>query len=148
MSTLFAFLHHLFAFTLVAALAVELVLIHQDLTVESARRLLRADAVLGVSAGLLLIVGVSRMIWFEKGIDYYTMSYPFLVKLGVFLGLAVMSLMPTVEFLSWRQALRVGQLPVVDERRRRKIQATIHGELMGIVVILLCAAMAARGGWV
>jgi putative membrane protein len=148
MSTLFAFLHHLFAFTLVAALAVELMLIHQELTVTNARRLLRADAVLGISAGLLLIVGASRMIWFEKGIDYYTTSYPFLIKLGVFLGLAVMSAMPTAEFLSWRKALRAGQLPAVEEKRRRMIQATIHGELMGVVVILLCAAMAARGGWV
>jgi putative membrane protein len=88
------------------------------------------------------------MIWFEKGIEYYVTSYPFLVKLGVFLGVAVMSLMPTVEFLSWRKALRAGQMPVVEEKRRRMIQATIHGELMGVVVILLCAAMAARGGWV
>lgn len=32
MSTLFAFLHHLAAFTLVSALAVEFVLIRQDLT--------------------------------------------------------------------------------------------------------------------
>ncbi|HWM80566.1 MAG TPA: DUF2214 family protein [Pseudolabrys sp.] len=148
MSTLFAFLHHLFAFTLVAALAVELVLIHQDLTVANARRLLRADAMLGISAGLLVVVGVPRIVWFEKGIDYYAASYPFLVKIGIFLGLAIMSLMPTVEFLSWRKALRAGQLPVVEEKRRRMIQATIHGELMGVVVILLCAAMAARGGWV
>lgn len=34
MSTLFAFLHHLAAFTLVSALAVEFVLIRQELTVE------------------------------------------------------------------------------------------------------------------
>jgi putative membrane protein len=37
MSTLFAFLHHLAAFTLVSALAVEFVLIRQDLTMAIAR---------------------------------------------------------------------------------------------------------------
>jgi putative membrane protein len=28
------------------------------------------------------------------------------------------------------------------------ITAVIHGELLGIVIILLCAAIMARGGWV
>jgi putative membrane protein len=39
MSTLFAFLHHLCAFTLVAAVAIEFTLIRQELTLASARRL-------------------------------------------------------------------------------------------------------------
>ena len=51
MATLFAFLHHLAAFALVAALAVEFILIRMQLTLASARRLLIADAVLGASAG-------------------------------------------------------------------------------------------------
>ena len=50
MSTLFAFLHHLMAFTLVAALAVEFVLIRQEMTMPTALKLLAADAVYGVSA--------------------------------------------------------------------------------------------------
>ena len=36
----------------------------------------------------------------------------------------------------------------IDERRLRKVQAVIHGELAGIVVILLCAAVMAKGGWI
>jgi len=47
MSTLFAFLHHLAAFTLVSALAVEFVLIRQELTLANARKLPIVDAVLG-----------------------------------------------------------------------------------------------------
>src|SRR5690606_21886715 len=58
MTTLFAFLHHLFAFTLVAMLAVELVLTRQQVTLENARRLIAIDGVYGASAGLLLIVGL------------------------------------------------------------------------------------------
>ena len=41
MSTLFAFLHHLCAFTLVSAVAIEFMLIKQELTLASARRLQR-----------------------------------------------------------------------------------------------------------
>ena len=61
MSTLFAFLHHVAAFTLVSALAVEFVLIRQDLTMAIARRLPIVDVVLGVSAGFLLVIGLLRV---------------------------------------------------------------------------------------
>ena len=147
-TTLFAFLHHLAAFTLVSALAIELMLIHQKLNVANIRRLLVVDAILGVSFGLLLVIGLLRVFVFEKGGDYYFSSLAFIVKLGVFIGVASLSLMPTLEFLSWRKALRAGEMPVIAERRLRMIQGTIHGELMAIVVILLCSAIMARGGWV
>jgi len=67
MSTLFAFLHHLAAFMLVSAIAVEFTLIRQELTASTARKLLTADAVYGIAAGALLIVGLLRVFYFEKG---------------------------------------------------------------------------------
>jgi putative membrane protein len=148
MTTFFAFLHHLFAFTLVACVAVEFTLIRQELTLANAKRILRTDAVLGVSAVLLLIVGLLRVFYFEKGADYYLTSHAFLTKLGIFLGVAIASITPTAEFLSWRKAIRAGQAPQVEPRTLKKITAFIHFELAAIVVILLCAAIMARGGWV
>ena len=53
MTSLFAFLHHIAAFTLFAALVVELILIREVLTVGTARRLQVADMVFGISAGVL-----------------------------------------------------------------------------------------------
>jgi len=147
MSTLFAFLHHLAAFTLVSALAVEFVLIRQELTLASARRLPVVDAVLGGSATLLLIVGLLRVFYFEKGSAYYFSSHAFLTKFAVFIILAILSIVPTVEFLSWRKSLKAEQVPVVDARKMRLVRMLIHGELMGVVIILLCAAIMARGGW-
>lgn len=148
MTTLFAFLHHLLAFALVACIAIELVLVRQELTLATARKLIRIDAVLGLCAGLLLVVGLSRVFWFEKGADYYWANHAFLTKFGVFIGIAVVSITPTVEFLSWRKAVRVGAVPQVEARTLRKLAAFLHCELAGIVVILLCAAIMARGGWV
>lgn len=148
MTTLFAFLHHLLAFALVACIAIELVLVRQELTLATARKLIRIDAVLGICAGLLLIVGLSRVFWFEKGADYYWSNHAFLTKFGVFIGIAVVSITPTVEFLTWRKAVRAGEVPQVEERTLRKLAAFLHCELAGIVVILLCAAIMARGGWV
>jgi putative membrane protein len=147
MSTFFAFLHHVAAFTLVSALAVEFVLIRQEFTLASARRLPIIDAVLGVSAGLLLIVGLVRVFYFEKGALYYFSSHAFLTKFAVFIIVALLSIVPTVEFLSWRKALKAGQVPVVDAKRMRLVRSLIHGELIGILIILLCAAIMAHGGW-
>lgn len=145
MNALFAFLHHVAAFTLVAALTVEFVLIRGTLTVESARKILRFDAVYGISASALLIVGLLRVFYFEKGAGYYFHSAPFIVKLVLFAAVGLLSAYPTLEFLSWRKALRQGQLPVADPRKLRVIRSIMHWELAGVVLILLCAALMARG---
>ena len=148
MTTLFAFLHHLAAFTLVAALAVEFILIRMELSLATARRLLIADAVLGISAGLVLIVGLLRVFYFEKGATYYFSNHAFLTKLAVFILVAALSVVPTMEFLSWRRAIKAGQVPRPDARKLRLVGGLIHAELAGIVIILLAAAMMARGGFV
>jgi putative membrane protein len=148
MTTLFAFLHHLAAFTLVGALAIEFMLIRQELTVPVARRLMIVDGVLGASAGVLLVAGLLRVFYFEKGADYYFSNHAFLGKFGLFILIAIASIVPTVEFLRWRQPVRAGQVPVVSAGKLILIRKIIHWELAGIVFILLFAAMMARGGWV
>jgi putative membrane protein len=148
MTTLFAFLHHLCAFTLVAALAIEFALVRSELTLSSARRLQVTDLVLGIAAGLLLLIGLSRVFFFEKGASYYWHSHAFLLKFGLFIIVGLLSIIPTMEFLSWRGAIAAGQVPVVEASRRRRVTAVIHVELAAIVIILLCAAIMARGGWV
>jgi putative membrane protein len=145
MSALFAFLHHLAAFALVAALTAELVLIRSPLTMESARRILRFDAVYGMSASLLLVVGLLRVFYFEKGASYYFHSAPFLTKLALFAAIGVLSAWPTLEFLSWRKALGLGRLPAVDSGRLARIRSIIHWELVLLVPLLLAAALLARG---
>ena len=114
MSTLLAFIHHLCAFTLVAALAIEFTLIKQELTVASARRLQATDVVLGAAAGLLLVIGLVRVFGFEKGAAYYWHSHAFLMKFGLFIIVGLLSIIPTMEFLSWRGAIQAGQVPVMD----------------------------------
>jgi putative membrane protein len=148
MSTLFAFLHHLCAFALVSAVAIEFTLIRQELTLAAARRLQVTDLVLGIAAGALFVIGLLRVFFFEKGAAYYFHSHAFLTKLSLFIIVGLLSIIPTMEFLSWRGAVRAGQVPVISDRKRRIVAAVIHSELAAIVVILLCAAIMARGGWV
>ena len=145
MIVLFAFRHHLAAFTLVAAIALEFVLLRGELTIWNARRLQVADMVLGTAATILLLVGLARVFWFEKGAGYYFHSWPFIGKLGMFTLVALLSIHPTVSFVKWGQALKQGRTPVVDAAAQRKLRRLIHAELGGVVLILLFAAMMARG---
>jgi putative membrane protein len=145
MAALLAFLHHLAAFALAAAVAIQFVLIRSGLDAANARRLSAADAVLGLSALAVLVVGLLRVFYFEKGATYYFQSVPFIVKLSVFVIVALASIYPTVQFASWRKALKRGPMPAVAPGKLRAIRKVIHWELAGIVVILLCAALMARG---
>jgi putative membrane protein len=148
MSTLFAFLHHLCAFTLVACVAIEFTLIRQELTFASARRLQVTDLALGIAAGLLFVIGLLRVFFFEKGAEYYWHSHAFLTKFALFIIIGLLSIIPTMEFLSWRGAITAGQAPVMDTAKRKRVTMVIHIELAAIAIILLCAAIMARGGWV
>jgi len=106
------------------------------------------DAVLGIAATVLLAVGLSRVFWFEKGAAYYFHSHAFLTKLSLFIIVALLSIVPTLEFLSWRKATKAGQAPVVAAPKLKRVRMILHIELAAIVLILLCAAIMAKGGWV
>src|ERR1700730_7654569 len=129
MSTLFAFLHHVCAFTLVSAVAIEFALIRGELTLSSARRLQVTDMVLGIAAGALLVIGLLRVFFFEEGADYYFHSQAFMAKLSLFIAIGLLSIIPTKEFLSWRGAVKAGQAPSISARKLRFVTAVIHGEL-------------------
>jgi len=145
MTAFFAFLHHVAAFALAAGLAVEFVLIKGELNAATMRRIVRADMIVGLSAGAVLLVGLARVFHFEKGAGYYFHSWPFIGKLSMFILVAVLSIYPTITFLEWARALKRGAVPSVDAGRLRRLRRLIHAELAGIVLILLFAAMMARG---
>ena len=143
-TVLFAFLHHAVAFTLFAALVTELILL-RDLTLANAQKVLVMDLVYGISAGVLLVVGLSRVFFFEKGAHYYFHNAAFHAKFGLFLLVGLASIFPTIEFLSWRKAIRQGQVPSPTPGRLKAVRVVVHAQLAGLLVILLCAAMMARG---
>jgi len=145
MAAFFAFLHHLAAFSLFAALVVQFVLIRSPLTVESARKLQLYDRVYGIAAVVLLVVGLGRVFHFEKGAYYYFHSWPFLAKFSLFVIVGLISIVPTREYLRWGSALKAGQVPSVSAERLKSIRSIIHYEMLGVVLILLCAALTAKG---
>jgi putative membrane protein len=145
MAAALAFAHHLAAFTLVSVLAIEFVLMRDELTLPNARKLLAADMIYGIAAVVLLIVGLGRVFGFEKGATFYFHTWTFIAKLSLFILVGLLSIIPTVVFLSWRGAVRQGQVPQVTPQQKRRLRTIIHLELIGVVFILLCAALMAKG---
>jgi putative membrane protein len=142
-----AFVHHIAAFLVFATLMLELVLLRNELTLSSARSIVRMDMVYGIAATVLLIAGFVRVFHTEKGAGYYFESGSFLLKLALFIVVGLLSIYPTVQFLRWRKTLREGRVPQLDDATRRRIRRLIHIELTLIAVIILMAIMMARGLW-
>jgi len=145
LSALVAFVHHLGAFALVSAIAAEFLLTRGEINLLSARRLLTVDLILGLAAATVLTAGVLRVLFFEKGLDYYLHNHAFLAKMGLFVAVGVLSVKPTRQFLSWRAVIARGDAPAIDADSTRTIRRIIHFELTGAVLILLCAALMAKG---
>ena len=110
-SSIFAFLHHFFAFSLAATLTYEFIAYHQELTLPEIRCIQGADITYGISVGSLLVVGLLRVFFFEKGAAFYAANPFFWVKMGAFLLIGLLSINPTVRFLRWNKTLRVDRLP-------------------------------------
>lgn len=123
----------------------ELVLLRLPLSAATGRRILAADLIAGAAAGTVLVVGVLRVGYFEKGAAYYLHSAAFIAKMVLFGTVALLSIAPTLEFLSWRKALKAGEAPAVPDAKLRLVRRLIHFELAGVVGILLAAALMARG---
>ncbi|MBC3930226.1 DUF2214 family protein [Undibacterium curvum] len=145
MSILVAFLHHLAAFTLVSALLAEAVFIAQPITMSSARSLRFLDALYGMSATLILVIGVLRVMYFEKGADYYLHSHAFLFKMAVFAVVGLISIYPTVVFLRWGKTIKQNRIPALSGTELKNIRRVIRLELCGIVLIILNAVLMAKG---
>jgi putative membrane protein len=145
MSAIFAFLHHLAAFGLVSALAVEYVQLQNEITRDSARKLRLADLVFGACAGAVLVVGALWVFYFEKGTEYYFHSAPFIAKFSLFVLVGLISIYPTAEILSWKRSLDRQETPVLPDAKRRAMLTAICFEIAGIALLLLCAALMARG---
>jgi putative membrane protein len=145
MSAIFAFLHHVTAFSLVSALVTEFFLLERNPTTAQARRIQRADLVYGISAGVLLIVGLLRAFFFEKSGSYYFTNAFFITKISLFAMVGLMSIYPTVLFLSWNRHLKASQLPQLTDAQVRRVRSTVVLELVGVIGIVLCASLMASG---
>jgi putative membrane protein len=132
-----AWLHFVFAFILVGALAAEAFILRLPVDGRVARLLLRVDMFYGVSAVLLILAG--------KGWAYYQVQPFFWAKMATFAVIAALSVAPTRAFTSWVKAYNAdaGFAPAEAELKRVRRLVTIEVHL--IALLLLFATLMARG---
>ena len=144
-NSIMATLHHIAAFTLTACLIYEFVAYRKGLTVEEARRIQRVDLVYGIAAGLVVVVGLLRVYFFEKGSNYYFSNYVFWTKMALFTIVGLLSIYPTIRYIKWNPILAENKSPEIPEQEYRNIRLLLWLELVGIVLILFAAPLMARG---
>jgi putative membrane protein len=112
---------------------------------ETPRSLMITDIAYGICAGLVLLTGAARLLWFGKGTAYYLGNSLFHAKVGLFILTALLSILPTWVFFNWRNAVRAGQAPTPSPRQIKLVTWSIRLELLLLLVIPLLAALMARG---
>ncbi|HRO26784.1 MAG TPA: DUF2214 family protein [Luteimonas sp.] len=143
---LLASAHHLLFFGLIAMLAIESALLSRPLDGAALKRLVGVDRGYGITAVLLLVVGLVRVFHGVKGADFYLYNPWFHAKLGAFLLAALLSIWPTLAFVRWRRAQATHPQRLPDTAQIARVRTIIRVETALIAVILVCAAAMARHG--
>jgi putative membrane protein len=93
----------------------------------------------------ILAVGFSRAVWGAKGWDYYASNPWFHAKMGAFLAVGLLSIVPTVRFIQWRRGLKAGRIDAPPERQVLAVRRWLIVELL--VLALVPAFAAGMAGW-
>ena len=141
---LLAAVHYIGAMLLLGTLLTEHMLLAPRLDAALAKKLARIDMIFGITAGVQVVTGVSRM-FMEKGSAFYTANPVFHAKMGLFILIGLLSIYPTLRFLAWsKRAAKEGAVtPPAGEYRR--VMMLVRVELLLILLLPFLASMMARG---
>ena len=143
-NALFAFIHFAAVFVIFGTVLFELVTMSRTPSLADAQRIQACDRWYGISAVVVLVAGVLRVLYFEKGVAYYGHSPFFHAKMTLFVIVGLLSIYPTVRFIKWRAQTRQGQAPVVSEEEYKRIVLILRAELVLLLGVALCASLMAR----
>lgn len=138
-----AIVHHLGVFTIAGIIAAEWALVRPEMSVAKIRQVAKIDALYGIAAGLVLLVGFARVFFGLKGSEFYLQNPVFWAKIAAFAVVGIVSIAPTLLFISWRDKAKNNPsfVPSADEiaivRRYVKIEAHVF-----VLIPILAAAMA------
>lgn len=142
--SLFAYIHFIAAFGVVATLFFEWFTFSRAPTAIEARRLALADRWYGLFAGLVLVVGLVRAYAYEKGFEFYLSNPFFHLKVTLFVLIGLLSIYPTVRFARWRPDIQAGRAPVVSEAQHKLISRLLSAQMVLLALVLLSASLMAN----
>lgn len=107
-------------------------------------RLVTVDRIYGIAALAVLATGLARIYLGAKGSGWYWSNWLLHLKFGMFILVALMSIVPTLRFLRWRKTLRQGGgLPAAAEVRATRKLVMVQAHIIPLVP--LAAVFLARG---
>lgn len=142
---LLAYAHFLAILTMVVFLTSEAALCRPEwMSPAIVRRLATVDLVYGISAIAVLATGLARVFLGAKGASWYWSNWLLHTKLGLFVLLGLVSILPTVRFLRWKRTLAAsGALPAEAEVRGTRRLVMLQAHILPLIP--LPAVFLARG---
>lgn len=139
-----AVVHHLAVFTYVAIFAAEFALLRPGLAGPRLFQLSRLDAAYGGVAGLVIIIGIVRVIFGASGWEFYVGNWAFWAKMAAFLAMGLLSIRPTMDIVRWRKAAQADSAFAPPEAEIRAARRFVHAEAAALLLIPLFAALIPR----
>jgi putative membrane protein len=136
-------LHYVAIMMMAGAAVAELYLLKLSPNSETVRLLPRIDRFYGINAGIVFVTGVLRMYHGGKGADWYWSNGLMHGVISAFVVAALISLLPTVRFIRWNNALSRGDLPGAGDFRSARI--LVHVQLMLLALVALLITLVAKG---
>jgi putative membrane protein len=140
-----AYFHFAAIFVLFGYMVAEAVLLRGTLDAERIRRLGRIDIIYFAAAIVVIATGFLRAIFGIKGADYYFSWWPIYAKIGTFLLIALISVVPTLAYIRWRRMLDRDPAWTVPADEQRKMRRLVMVQLHLVALIPVFAVIMARG---
>jgi len=145
LDVILAYLHFTSIFLLFSFLVVETMMMRGPLDAPAVRLLGRVDLWFFGSAIAALATGFSRLAWGAKGAEFYLSSWPFYVKLTLFVAVGAISVGPTLRFIRWRRMFERDAAWKVPDAERRLVRRLVMIEVHLAALIPLAAVIMSRG---
>jgi putative membrane protein len=134
------YMHFICIFIIIGTLASEHILLKKEMTRREIGKLARIDAVYGVAALTLIIVGLTLWLGsYGKPAIYYTRNWVFHTKLTLFLLVGLLSIYPTVFFIKQRKGNQDELISIPSN-----ILLMLRIELLLLLIIPMLAALMAK----
>jgi len=140
-----AIVHHLLVFILAGILAFEIGTVSLTMKRDEILRVSRVDIWYGILAGVIIVVGFTRATVAAKGWAYYSINVFFWAKIGTFLLVGLLSIVPTVAIIRWRSALKRDPAFAPSADAVRYVRRYLWAEAALFLLLPVFAAAMARG---
>jgi putative membrane protein len=137
-----AILHHLLVFGLAIMLAKQLACLRGDNV--PVKRLAALDGGYGAVAVLVLLAGIARVVWGDKGWVFYQANPFFWAKLATFATIGLLSISPTIAFVRWSRAFKADTAFQPSPIAVKRVAGWVRIEVLLLFPLVAFAAAMAR----